>query len=121
MSNPLLIRRLAAISGFITVGLGAMGAHGLHATISQIDKGPEWWSKAVLYQGVHAAVLLALSASTRPSRAAAWCFFAGSLVFSGTLYAMALGAPRWLGAVTPIGGLLLLAGWLLLLRRQDGE
>ncbi|MEN9361569.1 MAG: hypothetical protein RL095_3104 [Verrucomicrobiota bacterium] len=121
MSDSLLIRRLAAVSGFITVGLGAMGAHGLQATISQLEKGPEWWAKAVLYQGLHAAVLLALSASARPSRAAAWCFFAGSAIFSGSLYAMALGAPRWFGAVTPLGGLLLLAGWLLLLKRRDGE
>ena len=100
---------LAALSGFVAVAAGAFGAHGA----------PTVEAKALLetgghYQLMHALAVFACFAIPRPSRAAAWLFLAGSLIFSFSLYALALGAPRLIGAITPIGGLLLLAGWLTL-------
>ena len=113
----------AALHGFAAVGLGAFGAHALR---SRFEAGAEglkaqgWWSTATHYQLTHAVALFALAAfsaraASGVASAAALCFTLGSLVFSGTLYAMALGAPRWFGAITPIGGLLLLGGWACLL------
>ena len=108
---------LGALSGFIAVGAGAFGAHGLKARLTPdllavFDTGAR-------YQMLHALALLAVAwAVTRwPGRAAlasGWCFVAGTVVFSGSLYLLALTGVRSLGAVTPFGGVLLLAGWLLL-------
>ena len=106
---------VGALWGLVGVGLGAFGAHGLKATAT--DQGLAWWETAARYHLVHAValVLLGLLQHHRPGGdAAGWSFLVGSAVFSGTLYAMALGGPRWLGAVTPIGGLGLMLGWLLL-------
>jgi uncharacterized membrane protein YgdD (TMEM256/DUF423 family) len=106
---------LGAVSGFLAVGLGAFGAHGLPAGTSA--QALEWWKTAALYQLVHALALVLLGAlpySGTARDAAGWAFLLGSAVFSGTLYAMTLGAPRFLGAITPLGGLGMLAGWLLL-------
>lgn len=107
-------RRVAAILGFLGVALGAFGAHGLKATIAQVPDGPEWWQKATLYHLVHAVAMLATGRDDGRATAATWCFAAGIAIFSGTLYAMALTDLRWLGAVTPVGGVALLAGWALL-------
>lgn len=109
---------VGALYGFLGVALGAFGAHGLKARLS-----PELltvWKTAVEYQFYHALALLlvALLASQRPSAllgGAGLCFALGVLVFSGSLYAYALSGLRWLGAITPLGGLLFLAGWALLL------
>jgi len=110
-------RRLAAVLGFLGVALGAFGAHCLDKAVAaeRLDQALDWWHTGALYHLIHAVAVLALG--DRPAAAPAWCFTAGIGLFSGTLYGMALGGPRWLGAVTPLGGLLLLAGWLLLLRR----
>lgn len=108
----------AAALGFLAVALGAFGAHALKERLSAEALG--WWQTGVLYQGLHALALLgvALAAAARPGRllhVAGVCFALGVLVFSGSLYVLALTGARWLGAVTPLGGLLLLAGWLALL------
>jgi uncharacterized membrane protein YgdD (TMEM256/DUF423 family) len=96
--------------------LGAFGAHALQSRVDVESLG--WWHTAVEYQMWHALAVLALGLSgLRRLRLPAWLFVAGSLVFSGTLYAMALGAPRWLGAITPLGGLAMIAGWLVLAAR----
>jgi uncharacterized membrane protein YgdD (TMEM256/DUF423 family) len=112
-----------AMWGLLGVGLGAFGAHGLKAVAS--EQGLAWWESAARYQLVHALalVLVGLLQHHRPGGdAAGWSFLLGSAVFSGTLYAMALGAPRWLGAVTPIGGVGMMLGWLLLaLRARAGQ
>ena len=110
-------RRLAAVLGFLGVALGAFGAHSLPkmTSVEPVERAIDWWRTGALYHLVHAVAVLALG--DRRVGPPAWCFTAGIAVFSGTLYAMALGAPRWFGAVTPLGGLLLLAGWLLLLRK----
>lgn len=97
---------LAALSGAIAVGAGAFGAHGAEG------KAAEWLRTGAQYQLIH--VLAALVALRMEARGPAWLFVGGGAVFAGTLYLMALGLPRWLGAITPIGGALLIAGWLWL-------
>jgi uncharacterized membrane protein YgdD (TMEM256/DUF423 family) len=106
---------VGALWGFLAVALGAFGAHGLPRDTSA--QALDWWKTAALYQLVHALALILVGALARGGLAPAapgWAFLVGNAIFSGTLYAMTLGAPRWLGAVTPLGGLGMLAGWLLL-------
>ena len=106
-----------SVLAFIGVGLGAFAAHALKGTLA-----PDLlatFEVGVRYQMYHALALLAAGwAWTRwagkAAIAAGWLFVAGTMIFSGTLYAIALGAPRWLGAITPIGGVALLLGWLCL-------
>ena len=97
---------LAALSGAIAVGAGAVGAHGASG------QGAEWLKTGAHYQLIHAVV--ALVAWRMEARGPAWLFLSGGALFAATLYLMALGAPRWLGAITPIGGVLLITGWLWL-------
>ena len=101
-----LVAILAALSSAIAVGAGAFGAHAAHGDAA------EWLKTGGHYQLLHAVA--ALVAWKLDARGPAWCFVAGGTVFAGTLYLMALGLPRWLGAITPIGGLLLIGGWLWL-------
>jgi uncharacterized membrane protein YgdD (TMEM256/DUF423 family) len=110
---------IAASSGFIAVAAGAFGAHALKARLT-----PDLlaiFETGVRYQMFHVVGLLAAAwaAERWPGRAvkvAGWCFVAGTLIFSGSLYALALTGVRTLGAITPVGGVLFLAGWLLLSR-----
>ena len=112
-----LFLALGAIAAFIGVALGAFAAHGLKnrldpAMLATFEIG-------VRYHMYHALALLgvAWAASRSPGawvNASGWLFVAGIVVFSGTLYALALTGARWLGAVTPLGGLAFLAGWLCL-------
>ena len=97
---------LAALSGAIAVAAVAFGAHGA--------SGPavEWLKTGAQYQLIH--VVAALVAVRMEARGPAWLFVIGAAIFALTLYAMALGAPRWFGAITPIGGALLIGGWLWL-------
>jgi uncharacterized membrane protein YgdD (TMEM256/DUF423 family) len=109
--------RAGALLGLLAVALGAFGAHALKDRLDEAAKG--WWSTAVQYHFWHALALFAVAfvSSRWPGKsvdAAGWCFLLGALIFSGSLYAMSLTGARWLGAVTPLGGLLLLAGWLCL-------
>ena len=97
----------AALSGALAVAAGAFGAHGAGSAEAK-----EWLRTGGLYQLAHAVA--ALAAMTHGARGPAWLFVAGGALFATTLYLMALGAPRWLGAITPIGGTLLIAGWLWL-------
>lgn len=101
-----LIVMLAALSGALAVAAGAFGAHGASGAAV------EWLKTGAHYQLVHA--LAALLAMRFDARGPAWLFLGGGAIFAGTLYLMALGLPRWLGAITPIGGTLLIAGWLWL-------
>jgi uncharacterized membrane protein YgdD (TMEM256/DUF423 family) len=109
MNNVLAIR-VAAIFGLVAVGLGAFGAHGLKDVL-QRNGTLAIWETAVFYHFVHAVILLLLA--NRMERVAGpwWCFVGGICVFSGTLYVLALSNLRWLGAVTPLGGLSLMVGW----------
>lgn len=108
------MNRLAAFAsliGFCGVALGAFGAHALEGVLT--PEGTEWWHTATLYVLPHAAAALAIALSGGGGlvRTGGWCMVIGACIFAGTLYAMALGAPRWFGAITPIGGVSLLAGW----------
>lgn len=105
--------RLAAILGFLGVALGAFGAHGLKAVLTANARLDDWRT-ATLYHLVHAAVLVAISLGDKVPRVAVWLFTSGIVIFSGTLYALAITNIKWLGAITPIGGLCLLGGWLAL-------
>ncbi|NKB90476.1 MAG: DUF423 domain-containing protein [Acidobacteria bacterium] len=108
---------IGAISALIGVAAGAFGAHGLEGRIT-----PErlvTFETAVRYQMYHALALLAVAwATTRwpgtPTTAAGWLFVVGTVVFSGSLYLLVLTDTRWLGAITPIGGVAFLAGWACL-------
>jgi len=108
---------LGALSGFIAVALGAFAAHGLKSRLA-----PDLlavFETGARYQFYHVLALFAAAwvlerGGGGAARAAGWCFVAGTLVFSGSLYALALSGLRWLGAITPLGGLAFLAGWLLL-------
>lgn len=102
----MLVTVLAALSGAVAVAAGAFGAHGASGEAA------EWLRTGGHYQLLHAVA--ALVAARMGASVPAWLFVAGAAIFAGTLYAMALGAPRWLGAVTPIGGAALIAGWLWL-------
>ncbi len=106
--------RIAAALCFLAVALGAFGAHALRSTLE--TRGMlDVWNKAVLYHFIHAIALFALALYGTTSRGAWWLLFAGIFLFSGSLYAMALTNLRWLGAVTPFGGLCFLAGWAWLI------
>lgn len=117
MSMDRLCLAAGSLSAFFAVGAGAFGAHGLKSRLT-----PELlaaFEVGVRYQMYHALALIACAwAVTRwPGKlvpAAACLFLAGTLLFSGSLYALALSGARWLGAVTPLGGLAFLAGWLCL-------
>jgi uncharacterized membrane protein YgdD (TMEM256/DUF423 family) len=108
---------LGCVSGFLGVGLGAFGAHALKARLA-----PDMlavFETGVRYQMFHALALLAVGwACARwpgaATTASGWLFVAGTLLFSGSLYALALTGARGLGAVTPVGGVAFLAGWLCL-------
>lgn len=108
---------LGAAYGFLAVALGAFGAHALKARLS--TEMLAIWRTGVEYHFYHALALLLLGVIARqtPSpllNASGYCFALGILLFSGSLYALALSEVRILGAVTPFGGLLFLAGWVLL-------
>ena len=106
--------RLAAFLGFLGVALGAFGAHGLEKVFALHPKASHWWETAVFYHMIHTIALL-LVACLRPFHAWVWGLFAAGIVFfSGSLYLLALTRVLWLGAITPLGGLCFLAGWLLL-------
>lgn len=111
---------LGAVLAALGIALGAFGAHGLKAILSPEALG--WWQTAVQYQMWNAVGLVALGASGLPRlRAGASLIGLGTMIFSGTLYLMALSGIRWLGAVTPIGGALMIAGWLLVAWRAMGR
>ena len=115
--NSTVATRIAAISGFTAVALGAFGAHGLKATL-ELHGTAANWQTAALYHLVHSVVLLALSQREIPPRTPILLFTAGIAVFSGSLYVLAVTNIKVLGAITPIGGLCLLAGWVLLAFRR---
>ena len=112
---------MAGSMGALAVGLGAFGAHGLQSRLAEVADGAKrlgWWETAAHYHLVHAlamalAAWLVVRGGGGAASAAGWAFIVGVVIFSGSLYTMALGGPRWLGAVTPIGGLALIAGWVL--------
>jgi uncharacterized membrane protein YgdD (TMEM256/DUF423 family) len=110
---------LGALFGALGVGLGAFGAHGLRAYFAANPARADSYDTAVLYHLVHAAALLATAALTqaypgRWARAAGWLFAVGIVLFSGSLYLLAVADLRFMGAVAPFGGAAFIAGWLSL-------
>jgi uncharacterized membrane protein YgdD (TMEM256/DUF423 family) len=107
--------RIAAVLGFLGVLLGAFGAHGLRGRVS--PEMLEVWRTGVLYHLVHVLALLGVALAGERvgwGRAVIGLFAAGILVFSGSLYALALTGQTWLGAITPLGGAAFLGGWVAL-------
>lgn len=104
----------AVVLGFSAVALGAFGAHGLRGVLEAAGR-METWKTAVDYHLAHAVALLAVALAGGGRRWAARCWLAGVLLFSGSLYLLCVTGATFLGAVTPLGGVLLLAGWLLLI------
>jgi len=120
MSKPFSLMFFSAVNGFAAVLMGALGAHALKVQLT--DRGAlAAWQTASNYHLAHAiASFAALAwAAAQPERGVALgrvatCWLAGALLFSGSIYALSLGGPRWLGPVTPMGGLAFLLGWSLL-------
>lgn len=119
--TPGRVVAVASVLGLLGVAAGAFGAHALRDAVPATDLAI--WKTAAHYQQLHAAVLLGVAALaqrgghdgfTKPLRVAAVAFVLGILIFAGTLDAIVLGGPRILGAVTPLGGLCLMAGWAAL-------
>lgn len=114
---------LGACMGAMSVAMGAFGAHGLRAKVltgALEARMLEVWQTAASYQMYHALALLGVAwwasshQEARPIAIAGWCFVAGTLLFSGSLYAMVLSGVKVLGAITPIGGVAFIAGWVAL-------
>ena len=113
MTNTWAIR-VAALAGVLAVALGAFGAHGLKDVLVR-NGTAAIWDKAVFYHFIHAVMLFVLA--TRPTlmRVAWFSFLVGVALFSGSLYLLAVTNIRWLGAITPFGGVGFMIGWICLL------
>lgn len=113
-TRPLVLA--AGVLGFLGVALGAFGAHALKETLEARGAVANW-NTAVTYHLVHAVAVLALlgwrDAAGRVNTKAAWSWIVGIVLFSGSIYVLALGGPRFLGPVTPFGGVAFLIGWAL--------
>jgi uncharacterized membrane protein YgdD (TMEM256/DUF423 family) len=104
---------LVGLAGATAVGLGAFGAHALRGIVD--EAGLQVWHTAVQYHFWHALALFVAVVGLTPGRArtvAIALFATGIVLFSGSLYLLALGAPRWTGAITPLGGVAFIAGWI---------
>jgi len=119
---------LSGVYGFLAVALGAFGAHGLKARLDGLPDGAQrmgWWQTGAQYHLAHALALalaayLAARTGSAAATAAGFCFAGGVLLFSGSLYMMTLTGIRVLGAVTPLGGLFMLAGWVSVVVAASG-
>lgn len=119
-----LFFRLGAVSGFIAVAAGAFGAHALRVRLTPDHLAV--FETAARYQMYHSLGLLAVgwAVTRRPGRLvewAGWLFVVGTVLFSGSLYALSLTGTRWLGAITPFGGAAFLGGWLCLALSAKAE
>ncbi|MCE2694145.1 MAG: DUF423 domain-containing protein [Verrucomicrobia bacterium] len=124
MSPDPLRLRVSALLGFLAISLGASGAHGpVHEKLKAAGE-LEHWETALQYHLPHAVVLLLLTlfASSKPTMVWAWrMILLGVLIFSGSLYLLAYTGIKWLGAITPLGGLSLMAGWTLIALSAKGK
>ena len=111
--------RVGAVLGFLAVSLGAFGAHGLKARLDALGTAANYQT-AVQYHVYHALAILTVGVmagrhpTSTASNVAGWSFLLGVFVFSGSLYVLSLTGMKWLGAITPIGGLAMLVGWAAL-------
>ena len=100
-----MIQTMAALAAAMAIAAGAFGAHAAQGQAA------DWLKTGSFYLLVHAIAIVALG---RVPAYISWLLLGGAVLFAATLYAMALGAPRWFGAITPLGGLAMIIGWLLL-------
>ena len=107
---------ISGLMGAIAVALGAFGAHGLKQILQQNPDALSWWNTATQYLLIHAIAVGAFK-STRST----YLWSIGSLIFSSTLYLMALGGPKWLGAITPVGGICLIGGWITIIFLKESS
>lgn len=112
--SPLFFAFIGSIFGFLTVALGAFGAHALKTVLNEYSQ--SIWDKAVLYQAIHALFLLLLPSFSnilagRDITISGYLVMSGVILFSGSLYLLALSGKKYFGAITPIGGVALLLGW----------
>ena len=112
--------RVAAVLGALAVALGAFGAHGLKEVLARHGT-IEIWEKAVFYHFIH-TVMLFLLAQREPLQRGPWLsFLAGIVIFSGSLYVLAFTGQKWLGAITPLGGVSFIMGWVWLALAPPGR
>ncbi len=116
--SPRLALRIAATLGFLAVALGAFGAH-LLQPIFEKHQTAAIWQTASFYHLTHSLVILVLAHRPSLSKTSTIAFTLGILIFSGSLYALAVTGYRPLGMITPIGGLLLLTGWAVLFFQKE--
>ena len=111
MTTPRYLPALAAFNALLSLTFGTFAAHGI-----KDPQAREWIMTGVLFQLPHVAAVFGLIGwrNSRAIRSGAWAISIGSLIFAGDLYALALGAPRWIAALAPIGGSLMMIGWLWL-------
>ena len=118
MGNQIFYLRIGAVLGAFAVIVGAFGAHGLESILS--DEKTQVFETGVRYHFYHALAILALAAGSSALWTSPFCLWAcrawafGILLFSGSLYGLAMTQLTWLGAITPIGGIAMIAGWVLL-------
>jgi uncharacterized membrane protein YgdD (TMEM256/DUF423 family) len=113
MTNT-LASRIAALMGLLAVVLGAFGAHGFKDILMR-NETTAIWEKAVFYHFIHAVMLFILANRKPLPRVPLFGFLVGILIFSGSLYLLAITNIKWLGAITPIGGTSFIVGWTCLL------
>lgn len=111
MTTPRYLPALAAFNALLALTFGTFAAHGI-----KDPQAREWIMTGVVFQLPHVAAIFGLIAwrNSRAIRSGAWAISLGSLIFAADLYALALGAPRWVAALAPIGGSFMLLGWLWL-------
>jgi uncharacterized membrane protein YgdD (TMEM256/DUF423 family) len=115
-----LFAAAAGVCGFLAIAIGAFGAHALQDFLASLPDGAKreaWWATGVRYHAWHALLLLGIAlldgrAHAKALRLAGWLSIAGVTLFSGSLYLTTLTGVRWLGAITPLGGLCFLGAWL---------
>jgi uncharacterized membrane protein YgdD (TMEM256/DUF423 family) len=114
--------RIAALAGLLAVILGAFGAHALRDHLARLGT-TSVWEKAVFYHFIHVVMLFLLAERPQLPRVAWWSFLGGIVFFSGSLYLLAVTDILWLGAITPVGGVLFLVGWtcLILCGSRSGD
>jgi uncharacterized membrane protein YgdD (TMEM256/DUF423 family) len=118
--NSATATRIAATAGLLAVALGAFGAHGLRDLLGR-NGTAAIWDKAVFYHFIHAVMLFVLAGRKPFSNVAYWGFLAGIILFSGSLYLLAVTDIHWLGAITPFGGVSFIVGWTCLILHPKTE
>jgi uncharacterized membrane protein YgdD (TMEM256/DUF423 family) len=110
----ILATRIAALAGLLAVGLGAFGAHGLKEVLTRNQTAGNW-ETAVFYHFIHSVMLFILAGRKPLARGPWFSFLIGILIFSGSLYVLAITNLKWLGAITPFGGVSFIVGWMWLI------